>query len=102
MARHVSSREARATFSELLGRVHYTQEPAIVEKNGKPFAVVISPEQYERLLDAQQQAWAVVDAVHARNGDLDPDEVLADVTAEVEAVRETRHASAARTRARRR
>jgi hypothetical protein len=71
-----------------------------VEKNGKPFAVVISPEQYERLLEAQQRAWAVVEAVQARNADLDPDEVLADVTAEVEAVRQERHESTARARAR--
>jgi prevent-host-death family protein len=93
MVRRVTSREARATFSELLGRVHYTQEPTIVEKNGKPFAVVISPEQFERLQEAQQAAWAVVDRVQARNADFDPDEVLADVTAEVEAVREARHRS---------
>ena len=73
MVRHVTSREARATFSELLGRVHYTQEPAIVEKNGKPFAVVISPEQFERLQEAQQAAWAVVEAVQANNADLEPD-----------------------------
>ena len=102
MVRHVTSREARATFSELLGRVHYTQEPAIVERNGKPFAVVISPEQFERLQEAQQRAWAVVEAVQARNADLDPDEVLADVTAEVEAVRQERHDATARARARRR
>src|SRR5207248_9063992 len=93
MVRHVSSREARAGFSELLGRVHYTQEPTIVEKNGKPFAVVISPEQYERLQEAQQQAWAVVDQVRARKADEDPDAVLAEVTAEVEAVRRARHAA---------
>jgi prevent-host-death family protein len=93
MVRRVTSREARATFSELLGRVHYTQEPTIVEKNGKPFAVVISPEQFERLQEAQQAAWALVDRVQARNADFDPDEVLADVTAEVEAVREARHRS---------
>lgn len=31
-----------------LGSIHYGNETVIVEKSGKPFAVVISPEQYER------------------------------------------------------
>ena len=31
MVRRMSSREARANFAELLGSVHYTREPVIVE-----------------------------------------------------------------------
>lgn len=88
----MSVREARANFSDLLGLVHYTKEPVIVERKGKPFAVVISPEQYETIRQGIEGAWATIEKVQERNADQDPDEVLQDVTAVVEAVRQERHA----------
>ncbi len=87
----MSVREARANFSDLLGLVYYTKEPVIVERKGKPFAVVISPEQYERMRREEEADWAVLDAVAERNADQDPDEVLRDVTAAVEQVRQERY-----------
>lgn len=87
VVRKVSTRDARANFSELLGLVHYTKEPVIVERKGKPFAVVISPEQYELMEKELERAWAVVDRVRERNASNRPDDVLRDVTQAVEAVR---------------
>jgi prevent-host-death family protein len=86
--RRVSTREARANFSDLLGQVHYTGVPVIVEKKGKPFAVVVSLEDYEWLRRAEDRVWATIEEVQERNADKDPDEVLHDATAEVEAVRQ--------------
>ncbi len=86
--RRMSAREARANFGDLLGLVYYTKEPIIVERKGRPFAVVISPEDYEVLKKQREQAWTTIEEVQKRNADRDPDEVLADVTAEVEAVRQ--------------
>lgn len=91
LARRMSAREARANFADLLGQVYYTKQPVIVERKGRPFAVVISPEQFEAMEREQQQAWSVVDRIRERNLDKDPDEVLRDVTAEVEAVRQERY-----------
>jgi prevent-host-death family protein len=87
----MSSKEAREHFSDLLGFVYYTKEPVIVEKKGKPVAVVISPEQYEAIQKEEERLWRVVDQIRARNVDNDPDEVLRDVTAVVEEVRKTRY-----------
>lgn len=86
--RRMSAKEARANFGDLLGLVYYTKEPVVIEKKGRPFAVVISPEQYESIKKEQERAWATVDRVRQRNADKDPDEVLKDVTAEVESVRQ--------------
>lgn len=91
LTRRMSARDARANFSELLGMVYYTNEPVIVERKGKPFAVVISPQQYEILKREQERAWASVDRVRERNSAKDPDEVWQEVTAEVEAVRQERY-----------
>ncbi|MCL5957731.1 MAG: type II toxin-antitoxin system Phd/YefM family antitoxin [Chloroflexi bacterium] len=87
-ARRMSAREARANFGDLLGSVYYTKEPVIIERKGRPFAVVINPEDFQKLQKEQERAWTVVDRVRNRNADRDPDEVLRDVTAEVEAVRQ--------------
>ena len=88
MVKRMSSTEARENFADLLGSVYYTKEPVIVEKKGKPVAVLISPEQFETLERDREKFWATVDQIRQRNADKDPDEVLADVTREVEAVRQ--------------
>jgi prevent-host-death family protein len=91
LAKRISVREARANFSTLLGGVHYSQEAVIVERKGKPFAVVISPEEYQKIQERQERAWKSVERLQELNADKDPEEVLADVTAEVEAVRQERY-----------
>ncbi len=63
----------------------------MVERNGKPFAVVISPEEYQQIQERQERAWKSVERIQERNADKSPEEVLADVTAEVEAVRQERY-----------
>ena len=94
MVKRMSTRDARANFSDLLGQVYYTQEPVIVERKGKPVAVVISPAQWERIERERQaqidRGWAAVDAIQERNRDKDPEEVYRDVTAVVEQVRQER------------
>lgn len=86
--RKMSAKDARANFGDLLGLVYYTKEPVIIEKKGRPFAVVINPQDFEALQKQKEEAWATVDRVRERNASKDPDEVLRDVTAEVEAVRQ--------------
>lgn len=90
-ARRISAREARANFSDLLGLVYYNREPVIIEKKGRPFAVVINPEQYAAVERQIENAWATVDHVRERNADKDPKEVLRNVTAVVEEVRQERY-----------
>lgn len=102
MPRTMSVREARANFSELLGLVHYTKEPIVVQRNGKPFAVVISPEEYASLRAERERAWQTVDRVRERNAAADPDEVLRHVTAVVEEVRQELYEEAQQARSRHR
>jgi prevent-host-death family protein len=91
MVRRMSTREARDNFADLLGSVYYTKEPVVVEKKGKPVAVVISPEQYASIEQVGEQFWATVDQIREQNRDKDPDEVLRDVTDIVEEVRQERY-----------
>lgn len=87
MARRMSVRDARANFSEVLGSVHFTNSPVIIERNGKPYAVIISPKEFEDLLDHR---WETIERIQERNAHLDPDEVDAEVIAVVKEVRRER------------
>lgn len=91
VVKHLSSRDARAQFADVLGSVYYTNEAVIVEKKGKPVAVIVSPKEYAAFKEAQAQAWSRLLDMQAANADADPDAALADVTTEVEAVRHARH-----------
>ena len=102
MVRRVSSRDARAQFADLIGEVYYGNETVIVERKGKPMAVVLSPDAYEALRKQAVDDWATVDAVRQRNAARTEEEVLADATAAVEDVREARRERAREAPARRR
>jgi prevent-host-death family protein len=55
MGRVVSATEARIRFGELMRQVVEKQEPIIVERSGQAHVVVLSVEEYERLLRGQEQ-----------------------------------------------
>jgi prevent-host-death family protein len=90
VVRRMSARDAREHFADVIGSVYYGHEPVIVERNGKPFAVVISPGQYEAMRKEIDRAWKTVDDLRDRNADEDPEDVLEYVTAVVDEVRRER------------
>jgi prevent-host-death family protein len=55
MERKISATDARIRFGELMRRVVENQEPIVVERSGEPHVVVISVDQYERLMAAQEE-----------------------------------------------
>ncbi len=58
MGRVISATEARIRFGELIRKVVEDQEPVIVERGGKPYVVVISFEEYNKLRAGKlQPAW---------------------------------------------
>jgi prevent-host-death family protein len=85
MARWISVDEARSSFPSLLDIVIEKKEPIIIEEDGKRLAVVISPEDFDRL---REHLWEAVERIRARMPDRDPDEVLREVTEVVEEVRQ--------------
>jgi prevent-host-death family protein len=93
MAKRMSTGQVRANLSDILGAVSTNEEPVIVERNGKPIAVVISARQYEALERAKERAWQVLDELQAQNADVDPDSFLEEATEAVEAVRQERYAA---------
>ncbi len=89
MATHMSAKEARDKFSEVLNRVYYQHEPIIVERQGKPMAVVVSIADFERYQQlTKERFFQAVDRIQARNTAHDPAEVLREVTEAVNEVRQ--------------
>ncbi len=46
----IRAADARNNFAEILGRAHFGGETFLIEKQGKPFAVVLGIEEYRKLL----------------------------------------------------
>ena len=91
MVKRMSAKEARNGFSDLLGSVYYTKEAVIVEKRGRPFAVLINPEDYEKLLKEREARFAVFDEIRAKNPDVTSQEAEADAAREIVALRRERN-----------
>ena len=45
----MSASEIRSLFAEVVSRVHYTNEPVVIERRRKPLAALISYEQFTLL-----------------------------------------------------
>lgn len=54
--KRVSARAARNQFADLIGQVHYTGKPVIIERSGKPMVAVVPVELLEQHLTASSTA----------------------------------------------
>lgn len=70
--------EARQNFPELLNRVGYGQERIVIERHGKPVAVIISPEDLQRLeaLEDAIDSELLRRAITESTGFVTPEELL--------------------------
>ena len=60
----------------------------MAESNGKLHDAAAIDEEAARRREIEERGWAAIERIQERNAHLDPDIVLAEVTAEVEAVRQ--------------
>src|SRR5579872_3916358 len=95
MKRHVSAIAARKNLGELLESVYYKGDEIVVERSGKPMAVLIPLHQYERLekqksdfMQFLEKAWANRPPVQ------DPKEEEAFILQEIEEMRREQYEQA--------
>lgn len=92
MTKQVSVAESRAKLADLLGALYYGKEPVVVARKGKPFAVLISPEQYARYeQQVVERLRQTVNEFQRLNADIDPEQGFCDVTDIVAEVRRERY-----------
>ena len=88
MEKVISALDARRKLGQLLEEVFYQGNQFIVERAGKPMAVVVPLSQYRQWKEKREQFFALIDEVRERNKDT-PSEVIEDEVKEaVRAVRE--------------
>ncbi|KKU87847.1 hypothetical protein A3A64_03835 [Candidatus Gottesmanbacteria bacterium RIFCSPLOWO2_01_FULL_48_11] len=86
----ISAREIQRGYKKVFDAVKRTKKPVVVMANNNPQAAIISMEMLKKYteLEEEQKFWDTVDQIQASNADKDPDKVFADVTADVEEVRQ--------------
>lgn len=92
----VTAKQARDNFTDILGTVYYGKQPVIVERKGRPFAVVVNPEEYEKYENyknaARKRIFEIIEEIQVANKGAKYEKVLKDVTSEVEKVRQEMYA----------
>ena len=89
MTIQIGAREARRRFSDLLGRVGYGGEEAIVERSGKPMVALIPVAVYQQLVAEREARFQVLDRVRSRLPEIPETEVENDVRQAIKTVRAT-------------
>ncbi len=98
----ITAKKARDNFTDILGMAYYGKETVVVEKQGRAFAVVINPGEYERYEKykeaARKRILEIIEEIQVSNKGISYGEVLKNVTKEVEAVRKERYAGRKKTK----
>jgi len=91
MVKRVPALKARQRFGSLLDEIRYRGTEVIVERGGRPAAVMVSVEAYERYRRLREQAFDRIDALRERLArDLGPSDLEALVEKEARTVRKSR------------
>lgn len=90
MKRKVSAEQARRQIAELLESVQSQGDEVVIERAGKPLAVVIPAARYESLERSREELRALIERVRKANASDDPEDIYADVEAAVDEVRKAR------------
>jgi prevent-host-death family protein len=85
----IGAREARRRFADLLGRVGYGGEVAIVERSGKPLVALIPVEVYEQLVAEREARFEVLDCLRSKLPEIPEEEIENEVSQAIDAVRKS-------------
>lgn len=91
----VTIAELRTNLAEVVGRLMYGQDAVVITKNNKTAAVILSPAEYERLLDPAKRlskaewadAFRRMERIRKKIKPIDPDVLEATVNQTVAEVR---------------
>lgn len=92
----VTAKEARDNLTDVLGMAYYGKQAVMVERKGRPFAVVINPEEYEKYEKykeaARKRTLEIIEEIQQANKGADYNQVMKDVTEAVKEVRKKKYA----------
>ena len=91
MKRKVSAVEARKRLGELLEGVYYRGDEVVIERAGKPMAVVIPAERYETMERSRERLFELIEKNWERNKDVPYEVIEREVEQAIREVREERY-----------
>jgi prevent-host-death family protein len=89
--RKVSAVEARKRLGELLEAVYYRGDEVVIERAGKPMAVVIPAERYETMERSRDRLFELIEKAQKRNKDVPYEVIEREVELAIREVREQRY-----------
>jgi prevent-host-death family protein len=94
LKRKLSAVEARKRLGEILEGVYYRGDEVVIERAGKPMAVVIPADLYESIEKSRDRFFDLVEKNWALNKDVPFEEIEKEIAAAVEAARANAGSSA--------
>jgi len=88
MKRTLSALDARRRLGELLEGVYYRGDEVVIERAGKPMAVVIPAERYEALERSRERLFEFIERTQQKNRDVPEAELEADIETALREVRD--------------
>jgi prevent-host-death family protein len=96
MKRRLSAVEARKRFGEILEGVYYRGDEVVIERAGKPMAVVIPTSRYEAIERSRERLFDLIEKAQERNKDVPYEVIERDVAEAIAEVRGPSRRAAAR------
>lgn len=90
MKRRISAVEARKRLGEILESVYYRGDEVVIERAGRPMAVVIPAERYEAMERDRERLVGLIEKNWERNKDVPYEEIEREVQQAIEEVRGTK------------
>jgi len=88
MEKTINALDARRRLGQLLEEVYYQGHQYIIERAGKPMAVVVPISQYRQWKERREQFFALIDEAREANKDVYPEQIESEVDEAVRMVRE--------------
>jgi len=89
--RRVSAVEARKRLGEILEGVYYRGDEVVIERAGKPMAVVIPAERYASMERSRDRLFELIEKAQERNKDVPYEVIEREIELAIREVREQRY-----------
>ena len=87
MIKTTNALAARKNFGQLLEEAYYRGDEIIIERAGKPMAVIVSIEEFTNWQTERERDFAILDEVRSKNKGVSPKKIETDVDEAIKAVR---------------
>lgn len=83
----IGARDLRQKFAEILGKVGFGGDVAVVERSGKPMAAIIPIEMYQQLVAEREARFQIVEKIQNGQQTRPVEEVEKDINAAIKRAR---------------